>query len=102
MVDFYNAVFASGLRPIEGSPLFRGVLADTELMICPNTIAGVRAEQARHQLRIAVQDPDVVAARVVDAGGSILNSASDLHRLVIGVADPDGNTYELVQAEIST
>ena len=101
MVDFYNTVFDSKLRSTDGSPLVLGVLAGTDLVLCPNTIAGVVAEQNRHQLRFTSEDPESTANRVLAAGGSIVNRGHDNDRLVIGIADPDGNTYELVGSDSS-
>ena len=97
MAAFYAGVFAAALEPVAayGTTLYRGALAGLPLVLCPNTIAGVVAEQSRHQLtlRVARLAPllDLVAAhggRVLARGGA---SAT--------VSDPDGNTLELVAAD---
>ena len=77
------------------SPHFAGEMFGIPFVLCPNSIAGVVASQNRHQFRVAVQSPDSVANRVVPAGGSIVNRLEVNGGVVIGVADPEGNTYEL-------
>jgi predicted enzyme related to lactoylglutathione lyase len=96
MVEFYNAIFECGLEPIEGSPLTKGRFADLELVVCPNSVAGVIAEQNRHQFRLVVEDADALATRIEAAGGSVVNRDARGGKALVGVADPEGNTYELV------
>ena len=95
MRRFYDTVFDAGLHPISayGTTLYEGQLAGLELLMCPNEIAGVEAQQNRKQLRIAVPDLDAITQRATVAGGSIRNQTADL----LGVVDPDGNTIEFVQ-----
>src|SRR5580693_6363729 len=96
MVAFYNACFDCDLAPVPGSPLFAGTFGGVELYLCPNSVARVVAELNRHQLRVAVEDPESVARAVVAAGGGIVNRFGSAEGLVIGVEDPEGNTLELV------
>lgn len=96
MVAFYNESFRCGLEPIPRSPLYTGSFAGVELHMCPNSVAGVVAEQNRHQLRLAVADPERLAAAVVSAGGAVVNQSESHGQSVIGIADPEGNTMELV------
>ena len=96
MAAFYNEVFGCGLVEQADSPLLAGSLAGTAFLLCPNEVAGVVAEQNRHQFRLAVADPESVARSAVAAGGSIVNRAGSGGTLVIGIADPEGNTTELV------
>lgn len=100
MAQFYDEVFGTALQADAGSPFRRGTFAGVPLLLCPNEIAEVVAQQNRHQLRIAVDDLDAVLGRVRAAGGTVLDAgdASDASPRVAGVADPDGNTYELVPA----
>jgi predicted enzyme related to lactoylglutathione lyase len=100
MVSFYNAVFGCGLAPISGSQLFKGRFADIELVVCPNSVAGVVADQNRHQFRLIVDDGEALAASIEAAGGSIVNRNTWDGKTMIGVADPEGNTYELVSQPI--
>jgi catechol 2,3-dioxygenase-like lactoylglutathione lyase family enzyme len=95
--DFYNAVFDAGLSAFAayGATLYRGHLGGVRLVICPNTIAGVRAEQNRHQ--ITIQVPNLAAAlEAAYASGGSVDEGDDPQQVV--VRDPDGNTIVLVEA----
>ncbi len=101
MVRFYNEVFDAELvaiRTFGTHRFFSGKLAGVDLLLCPNEIAGVAAQQNRQQFRIAVDDLDGALAKVLEAGGQ---QKGDLQRenssRVIAVMDPDGNTLELIQ-----
>lgn len=100
MVAFYNSVFDASLVPIaaHGSTLYRGSLAGIALLLCPNEIAGVQAEQNRHQLRFRVSDLAQVLERVQAAGGTVDADQGDTQTARAAVRDPDGNTLEFVQA----
>ena len=99
MVKFYNTLFDTGLQPTEayGTTLYQGILAGVQLVICPNEIAGVNAEQSRHQLTLRVDDLSAILSRVGPAGGIIETPAPDTPANVI-LRDPDSNTIEVVQA----
>lgn len=97
-VAFYNAVFGSNLTPVANAPLHRGTLLGLDLLVCDNTLAQVDARQNRHQFRVAVPDLDAVRAAVESAGGQIINTGEESGRAVLGVRDPDGNTYEFIAA----
>ncbi|HEY5437917.1 MAG TPA: VOC family protein [Acidimicrobiales bacterium] len=96
MVAFYNEAFQCGLVAVAGSPVYVGLCAGVVFQLCPNSLAGVVAEQNRHQIRLAVGDPEQIAVAVVTAGGAVVNRSGNGDRLVIGVSDPEGNTMELV------
>lgn len=100
MVAFYNSVFDANLVPVAayGSTLYKGALAGIALLFCPNEIAGVQAEQNRHQLRFTVPDLEQVLASVRAAGGSVDADQSGDQTGRAVVRDPDGNTIEFVQA----
>ena len=99
MVKFYDILFGTGLQSNEayGTVLYYGVLAGISLTICPNEIAGVQAEQSRHQLAFRVADLAVILSQVEAAGGSIETPMSDALTQAI-LRDPDGNTIEVRQA----
>jgi predicted enzyme related to lactoylglutathione lyase len=99
VIAFYNEIFDSGIEPLGDSPLYAGTLGGVPLLVCPNEIAGVDASQSRHQLRFVVDDIEDVLAHVPLAGGSLLNRDRVGGRLVVGISDPDGNTYELIEDE---
>lgn len=99
MVKFYDTLFSTALqaRDVYGTTLYRGSLAGIPLIICPNEIAGVEAEQSRHQLALRVVDLSSLLQNVERAGGVIETPAADSLTSAI-LRDPDGNTIEVIQA----
>ena len=99
MVKFYDSLFDTQLQSTEafGSMLYRGMLGGIPLVICPNEIAGVEAEQSRHQLTLRVTDLSSLLQNVEGAGGLIETPAADSLTSAI-LKDPDGNTIEVTQA----
>lgn len=101
MVEFYNAVFGAGLKQtvhIGAEQFYGGKLLDMELILCPNTIAGVVAEQNRQQFRFEVDDIDGVMQRGLKNHGSEINPVDEYKGArVASLADPDGNTLEFVE-----
>lgn len=77
--------------------MYHGRLAGVPLVICPNEIAGVEAEQSRHQLAFRVADLAAILSQVESAGGNIETPKSDSLTQAI-LRDPDGNTVEVIQA----
>ncbi len=73
MVRFYAAVFGIELRPVDayGTTLYRGALDGVSFVLCPNSLAGVQAENSRHQFTYAVADLAAIVARAVAAGGVV-------------------------------
>ena len=101
MVRFYNAVFDAGLKEtvhIGDQQFFGGKLAGLELVLCPNAIAGVVAEQNRQQFRFEVDDIEAVMAKGLANHGSEINPIDEYKGAkVASMADPDGNTIEFVE-----
>ena len=99
MVKFYDTIFGTQLQATEayGTTLYHGTLAGIPLVICPNEIAGVEAEQSRHQLALRVTDLSSLLPRVETAGGIIETPITDTLTSAI-LRDPDGNTIEVTQA----
>ena len=101
MVQFYNAVLGAGLRRtvrIGDSHFYGGKIGQLELLLCPNTIAGVVAEQNRQQFRFSVTDLAAVMARGLANHGSEVNPIDEyMGAKVASLADPDGNTIEFVE-----
>ena len=101
MVEFYNAVFDARLQPtvhIGDQQFYGGKISDLELVLCPNTIAGVIAEQNRQQFRFAVCDLSKVIERGLAHYGSEINPIDEYKGAkVASLADPDGNTIEFVE-----
>jgi catechol 2,3-dioxygenase-like lactoylglutathione lyase family enzyme len=96
MVTFYNNVLNAEMVQVGNSPFYRGTFAGTSLLFCPNDIAEVDAQQNRHQFRIAA-DINTIRVRVAASGGEIINDGEEAGRKILGVRDPDGNTYEFIE-----
>ena len=99
MVRFYDALFDTELQATEayGTTLYRGTLAGVPLLLCPNEIAGVEAEQSRHQLAFRVGDLSAFLQLVETAGGVIETPITDSMASAV-LRDPDRNTIEITQA----
>lgn len=101
MVEFYNAVFDARLQPtvhIGDEHFYGGKLNDLELTMCPNSIAGVVAEQNRQQFRFSVEDLEDVMRRGLANHGREINPIDEYKGAkVASLADPDGNTIEFVE-----
>ena len=101
MVRFYNVVFGAGLKEtvhIGDQQFFGGKLAGLEVVLCPNAIAGVDAEQNRQQFRFAVSDIEKVMETGLANHGSEINPVDEYKGAkVASMADPDGNTIEFVE-----
>ena len=101
MVNFYNQVFDAGLEPFAafGTTLYRGQLAGLRLVFCPNDFLGIQAEKNRQQLTFSVPHVEATIKTAVDAGGRQVGEVSQSPDQKVGsIADPDGNTIELVEA----
>src|ERR1051326_8970267 len=95
MVHFYSSVFGVDLQPVAayGTTLYRGVLHTTTVMLCPNDLADVQANQSRHQLTYTVSDLGAVIERVIAAGGTVQEQTPTSDRPSTAVIrDPDGNS----------
>jgi len=99
MVKFYDTLFGTHLQATVsyGKTLYHGTLAGIPLVICPNEIAGVEAEQSRHQLTLRVADLSGLLQLVEIAGGGIHTAAAETILSAI-LRDPDDNTIEVIQA----
>ncbi len=101
MVTFYNAVFNARLKAtvhIGEEQFYAGTLCGMKLTLCPNTIAGVIAEQNRQQFRFQVADIEAVMAKGLANHGDEINPIEAYKGAkVASLADPDGNTIEFVE-----
>jgi predicted enzyme related to lactoylglutathione lyase len=100
MAGFYNELFDTGLEPFEayGTTFYRGKLSGLDLVLCPNEIARVSADQNRHQFRFEINDLNGLAEKVMGAGGKFSEAISeDSETKSCAVRDPDGNTIELIE-----
>jgi len=98
MVRFYNTLFATQLqaKEIQGTTFYNGTLGGIPILICPNEIAGVKAEQSRHQLAFQVKDLKSLLVRVEAVGGLIETPITESMTEAV-LRDPDGNTIEVIQ-----
>lgn len=101
MTNFYDAVFNAELQTQArfGTTLYEGRLGDLRLVLCPNEIAGVKAEQNRHQLRFGVKDIAATMRLALANGATLLNEVVEQDGVQLAaVRDPDGNSIEFMQA----
>ena len=98
MVTFYDTLFDTQFQTqeIQGVTFYNGTLAGIPILICPNEVARVEAEQSRHQLVLQVADLMSLLGQVEAAGGRIETPMTESMTEAI-VRDPDGNTIEVVQ-----
>ena len=99
MVKFYNTLFGAQLEATEahGKTLYYGSLAGIPLIIRPDEIDDIIAEQSRHQLSLSVPDLSGLLQLVEIVGGSVETSAAESVVSAI-LRDPDDNAIELIQA----
>lgn len=98
MVDFYKTVFKCNFKELSlaGTKLFSGELYGLNILLCPNEIAGVIAQQNRQQFDINVDDIKIVLADVIKANGKIKESYNPKTKTA-SVIDPDGNTIVFIE-----
>lgn len=105
MVHFYTTAFALNLEPTAayGTTLYRGTLGNTAFVLCPNALAGVEADQSRHQFTYTVSDLRAIGERAIAAGGTVQEEipACDRPATMI-IRDPDGNSIVFIQAADTT
>jgi len=100
MHAFYTAVFKCELKAIQnyGTTLYAGAIGDIDILLCPNEIAGVKAEQNRQQFDFIVTNLDLVIRDAKTSGGKL---QEDVHvsekQKTVTIIDPDGNTIVFIQ-----
>ena len=101
MVHFYKSVFNVKFEDdniINGLTIYKSVFGGITLYFCPNEIAKVKAKQNRHQLKFKVNDLRKTLKDVDKMDCEIINGMIKTHNtLIAAIADPDGNSIELVQ-----
>lgn len=96
MVGFYEAVYQIKLNVFDlgqGMKLYSGEVAGMKIILAPNEIAGVVAQQSRYQFEIIAPDFDALLERAVAGGGAVreVEGGNGAPR-VATVLDPDNNT----------
>jgi predicted enzyme related to lactoylglutathione lyase len=100
MVAFYRQVYSCIFKEVNafGTVLYSGKIGDMELLLCPNSIAGVKADQNRHQLEFVVSDLDSLTRDAKAAGGTLQGEiVENAGQRIATVVDPDGNTTIFIQ-----
>jgi predicted enzyme related to lactoylglutathione lyase len=101
MVRFYAAVFAAPFHPIDidGTTLYRAALDTGTFVLCPNSLANVRAERSRHQFTYTVANLAATIERAAAGGGRVDYEANG-HDMAtsVTVRDPDDNSIHFLQA----
>lgn len=97
MVSFYNNIFNCNLKKVEayGTSLYQGKLAGINLLLCPNEIANVKAQQNRQQFDIEVNDIETCLKKVADSFGQIMEPYNNEIKSA-SIIDPDGNTIVII------
>ena len=100
MVEFYENVFSINFvkKELGGFTLYQGKFGELELLLCPNEIAGVEADQSRYQPDIIVPDLDTVIDAALKFGGKIKDEIIETSQnRMASILDPDGNTLVFIQ-----
>lgn len=100
MARFYEAVFQTPFKPIDAGDvkLYSGKILGMVLLIAPNSVAGVVAEQSRHQFEVTTPDIVGVIQRIKAAGGTVRDdSGAAASPRYITALDPDGNTIVFIE-----
>jgi predicted enzyme related to lactoylglutathione lyase len=95
MVNFYTSVLDAKLtsRDVQGMKMYSGTMLGMTFVMAPNELAGVVAEQSRHQLEVVVTDIEAIADKAKAAGGNLRDGIqTNGDSKVLVVEDPDGNT----------
>jgi catechol 2,3-dioxygenase-like lactoylglutathione lyase family enzyme len=101
MAAFYARVFEAPMEPCEafGTTLYRASAPGIDFTLCPNSVAGVQADQSRHQVTYRCANlATVVAALAEDGYAATVEDQDAAGPRHVVLADPDGNTLELVRA----
>jgi predicted enzyme related to lactoylglutathione lyase len=98
MVGFYKIVFKCDFKELSlgGSKLFSGELFGLKILLCPNDLAGVIAQQNRQQFDIKVNDAKKILEDVIKANGKIKEPYNSETKTA-SVIDPDGNTIVFIE-----
>lgn len=100
MVVFYENVYKCSFSEfdVNGTILYSGTLAGIKLLLCPNTLADVKAEQSRHQFELIVSDADQLVRAALASGGKLQGKIEITgNRKTATIIDPDGNTTVFIQ-----
>jgi len=99
MTAFYSKVFNVKFQEHDlGFKMYSAKIGDISFLFCPNDIAGVKAEQNRHQFDYLTDNIQEVIENALITGGSIhselLKAGTES---TVTLFDPDGNTMNFIQ-----
>lgn len=100
MTTFYKNVFNVSFvkHEMPGFTMFSTKIGDINFLFCPNQIAGVIAEQNRHQFDYIVEKLQHVIDASIKHGGK---QQGDVQRSIeeksVTIIDPDGNTMNFIE-----
>lgn len=99
MTEFYSKVFNVEFKEHDfGFKMYSTKIGDINFLFCPNEIAGVAAEQNRHQFDYIAENIEEVINNAVSAGGAIHTELQKTEtESNVTIQDPDGNTMNFIQ-----
>ena len=100
MADFYRAVLDTPFERVDAGPfhLYNGDLGGVGICLLPAGVAGIEADENRHQLTITVDALEPVIDQATAHGGSLLDDITERgDTRSCSVRDPDGNSLEFVE-----
>ncbi|MCP4439476.1 MAG: hypothetical protein GY810_11090 [Aureispira sp.] len=100
MVNFYTTIFSCDFKKIDAynNTLYMGEIKGVKILLCPNEIADVKAEQNRFQFDFYVKDIKKLIIDIETSGGRIIGKTEGAETLQsVSVMDPDGNTMVFIQ-----
>ena len=104
MPEFYSKVFNTPLKEHNFGEfkMYSAKIGDLTFLFCPNEIAGVDANQSRHQFDYIVENINEVIKAGLESGGSLHSELqeNDMESFVT-LLDPDGNTINFIQKKVA-
>jgi len=100
MPEFYSKVFKADLKEhnFGDFKMYSAKLGNLRFLFCPNEIAGVDANQSRHQFDYIVENVNEVIEAGLASGGSIHSELQENDsELFVTLLDPDGNTINFIE-----
>lgn len=102
MVHFYNTILGAELTPIHlGDALFyEGRIGNLNISLSTTEHLRTSRPSNSHQLSFVVSNLDKIVDQVKNTGGTLLQEVCDYDSdRYCGIADPDGNTIELIEPQ---
>jgi len=99
MANFYSKVFNVKFDEHDlGFIMYSTKIGDISFLFCPNDVAGVVAEQNRHQFDYITDNIQEIIDNALNAGGSIHSELLKTDKeSTVTLFDPDGNTMNFIQ-----